>query len=214
MKKTETIELIDRLSSNLQPARRRGSLLGIAMLIGAAIAFGMLLFMLGLRSDLFQGLAQSALWMKWGLALTTAAMAFALCLQLARPEGRPGWWPIALVVPIVALAGFACIQVSRLPLADRRAMWLGDSALQCSWCIPVLAMPLLVATLVAFRRFAPTRPRLAGFSAGMLAGAVSAAIYALHCGESAPAFVAAWYSLGMLIPALVGWIVGPRVLRW
>jgi hypothetical protein len=214
MKKTVTNELIDQLSSNLQPAPGRTSLFGIAMLVGGALAFGLLLFLLGVRSDLFHALAESAFWMKWGLALTTAAIAFALCLQLARPEGRPGWYPLALVMPIIALVAFACIQASRLPPADRHAMWLGDSALQCAWCIPVLAVPLLLTTLLALRRLAPTRPRLAGFSAGMLAGAVSAAIYALHCGESAPGFVAAWYSLGMLVPAVAGFIIGPRVLRW
>jgi hypothetical protein len=141
-------------------------------------------------------------------------MAFALCLQLARPEGRPRWLLLALGMPIVALVAIACIQLFSVSENARHAMWLGQSALQCAWCIPTLAVPLLLAALLAFRRFAPTRLRLAGFSAGMLAGALSAVIYALHCGENALPFVAVWYSLGILVPALIGLVVGPRVLRW
>ena len=93
-------------------------------------------------------------------------------------------------------------------------MWMGHSAIQCFWCIPLLAGPLLLGALWAFRQFAPTRLRLAGFSAGLLAGAVAAVVYALHCDEAAPAFVATWYGAGMLFPALLGFVIGPRVLRW
>lgn len=68
--------------------------------------------------------------------------------------------------------------------------------------------------LWAFRKFAPTRPRLAGFCSGGLAGTVAAVVYAVHCTESAAAFVATWYTFGMLLPALLGLLIGPRVLRW
>ena len=51
-------------------------------------------------------------------------------------------------------------------------------------------------------------------SAGLLAGSAAAVVYALHCEETAPAFVATWYSAGMFLPALLGLIIGPRVLRW
>ena len=38
--------------------------------------------------------------------------------------------------------------------------------------------------------------------------------YTLHCPELAPAFVAVWYVLGMLIPAAAGALLAPRLLRW
>jgi len=43
---------------------------------------------------------------------------------------------------------------------------------------------------------------------------VAAVVYAVHCTESAAAFVATWYTFGMLLPALLGLLIGPRVLRW
>ena len=61
---------------------------------------------------------------------------------------------------------------------------------------------------------APTRPALAGAASGLLAGALGALVYALHCPEMAAPFLGIWYLLGMLIPAVVGAMVGPLLLRW
>jgi hypothetical protein len=49
---------------------------------------------------------------------------------------------------------------------------------------------------------------------GLTAGALGAAVYALHCDEMAAPFLATWYLLGMTIPALIGAGAGPRLLRW
>jgi hypothetical protein len=49
---------------------------------------------------------------------------------------------------------------------------------------------------------------------GLTAGALGAAVYALHCDEMAAPFLATWYLLGMTIPALIGAGAGLRLLRW
>ena len=210
----KTADLIERLATDLRPTPPRAQWLGIAILVGAALALGLLWVFFGLRADLAGALLTPAFWMKWGLALVTATAAFFLCVRLARPEGKPGWWPIGLVLPILAVGVIACVEMMGAPHPERRMIWMGHSAVQCLWCIALLAAPLLIAILWAFRSFAPTRPRLAGFSAGLLAGAAAAVMYALHCDETAAAFVATWYSAGMLLPALIGLLVGPRLLRW
>ncbi|MFO1333443.1 MAG: NrsF family protein, partial [Rubrivivax sp.] len=56
--------------------------------------------------------------------------------------------------------------------------------------------------------------RAAGFAAGLLAGAIGALAYALACTEMAMSFVAAWYTLGILMVGALGALLGPRVLRW
>ena len=71
-----------------------------------------------------------------------------------------------------------------------------------------------MATLWAMKGLAPTRLALAGAGAGLLAGALGALVYALHCPELAASFLAVWYVLGIAIPALAGALLGPRVLRW
>ena len=210
----QTSELIERLSAELRPTPRRAQLLGVAIAIGAAVALGLLWLFFGLRPDLQGAMLTGAFWMKWGFTLFTAVIAFTLCARLARPEARPGWWPVALLLPFLAVVAFACLEVSVAPQPERRMMWLGHSAIQCPWCITLFSVPLLVGILWAFRYFAPTRLRLAGFSAGLLAGSAAAVIYSLTCDETSAAFVATWYSAGMLIPAFLGWLIGPRVLRW
>ena len=61
---------------------------------------------------------------------------------------------------------------------------------------------------------APTRLALAGAAAGLLAGAIGALVYALHCPEMEAPFLGVWYVAGMLIPAAAGALLGPIVLRW
>ena len=61
---------------------------------------------------------------------------------------------------------------------------------------------------------APTRLRLVGASAGLVAGGLAASVYALHCPEMAASFVGFWYVLGMLVPTAAGALLGPRLLRW
>jgi hypothetical protein len=76
------------------------------------------------------------------------------------------------------------------------------------------ATPALAAALWAVRGLAPTRPRAAGFAAGLLAGSVGACGYALSCPEVSPAFVAVWYTLGIALTGALGAALGTRVLRW
>lgn len=61
----QTTDLIERLATDLRPARSRTRLLGVAILMGAAVALGLLLVLLGIRSDLARALFSTAFWMKW-----------------------------------------------------------------------------------------------------------------------------------------------------
>lgn len=53
-----------------------------------------------------------------------------------------------------------------------------------------------------------------GALVGLTAGAVSAVGYALHCMDDAVPFVAVWYGGTILLCALAGALLGPRLLRW
>jgi hypothetical protein len=167
-----------------------------------------------MRADLASAMLTFSFWMKWAFAAAIMAVALVMCARLSRPEGRAGELPVALAAPLLILGAFALIQLARAPQAERLAMWLGHSALRCPWNIAALSIPLVLGVLWAMRGLAPTRLRWAGFSAGCLAGAAAAVVYAMHCDETAAPFVATWYSLGILLPALFGSVVGPRVLRW
>ena len=72
----------------------------------------------------------------------------------------------------------------------------------------------MIAVMVALRGMAPTRLARAGLAAGLLAGGVGATVYAVWCRESTAAFVAVWYTLGIVACGGIGALLGPLVLRW
>jgi hypothetical protein len=78
----------------------------------------------------------------------------------------------------------------------------------------LLSLPALAGALWVLRSLAPTRPRAAGFAAGLFAGAAGAFGYAFACVEESAAFIALWYSLGIALAGALGALLGPRVLRW
>lgn len=210
----KTAELIDNLATGMRPALPRVPRLLLAMAVGGGVALALLWSTFGFREDLGQAVLSASFWMKSTFALATAVVAFGLCARVARPESGPGLWLAALVLPPLFAAGMAGIEMVSATPADRSMLLLGHSVAKCLVCIAVLAVPLLFAVLWAFRRFAPTRLRLAGFSGGLLAGAIAAAVYSMHCEETSLLFVATWYGFGMTLPAVLGLLLGPRMLRW
>ena len=59
--------------------------------------------------------------------------------------------------------------------------------------IPMLSVLPLAALLFALRQGAPSRPALTGAVAGLAATGIGATLYASHCMDDSPLFMAAWY---------------------
>ena len=119
-----------------------------------------------------------------------------------------------MAVPVLGMTLIAGLELANTPSGRWLAMWLGDSWTICSRNVFLLALPIFAGLLWSFRRLAPTRLALAGTSAGIAAGAWGATLYCLHCPETSALFVLTWYTLGILGAALVGRVLGPRLLRW
>jgi hypothetical protein len=100
------------------------------------------------------------------------------------------------------------------PAQDRPALLWGHSWVACSLTIGLISVPTFISSLAALKDLAPTQPAWAGAAAGVMAGGVGAAVYALHCDETSAVFVAVWYVAGMLLPACAGALIAPRLLRW
>jgi hypothetical protein len=134
--------------------------------------------------------------------------------RAARPAA--GWHRAAGALLLVAalMAAWAGVVMGEAPAAARAALLLGQSWASCPWRVAALSLPAWLLAIWALRGLAPTRARLAGFAAGLVSGAVGALGYALFCPETSAAFVSIWYSLGMLVPAAVGALLGPCLLRW
>ena len=49
---------------------------------------------------------------------------------------------------------------------------------------------------------------------GGLLAMMAATLYAAHCTDDSPLFIAAWYSLAIAFVTVVGAVIGSRALRW
>ncbi len=153
-------------------------------------------------------------WEKLGFAASIAAISLLLAVRLGRPGVGMGNTAQALMAPILAIWILAGIAFAGAEPGQRAALFFGDTWKVCPFLIATLASPVFVGSFWAMRDFAPTRLRLAGAAAGMFSGGVGAAVYCFHCPELDAPFIAFWYLLGILIPAAIGALIGPRLLRW
>ena len=119
-----------------------------------------------------------------------------------------------VVAPFVAIVLLAAISLAFAPITYWDDMIVGDRWLECLLSIPVIAIVPFAAIIWALRRAAPTDLVRAGALAGLIAGAVSATGYALHCVDDSLPFVALWYGGTIVICTIAGAMLGPRLLRW
>jgi len=185
----------------------------LAALAGAAVAAVILVAWLGLR-PMGEAMVNPSFWMKAAYTSALALGALAVAARLARPGGRAGRGLLLLAAPLAAIVALAVIQAAVTPMPERAAIWLGVTWTLCPWRILALSIPVYAAVVLALRRLAPTEPVRAGAAAGLLAGAVGATVYGFYCRESAPAFVAVWYTAGVALSAALGALTGGRLLRW
>jgi hypothetical protein len=64
------------------------------------------------------------------------------------------------------------------------------------------------------RHGAPARPALAGAMAGLISAGLAATVYASHCTDDSPLFVATWYTIAIAAVTAVGALIGAKVLRF
>ncbi len=212
MKTDDLIEALvqDAAEPQRSPAQR---VLG-ATVLGALAAATLFVFALGVRSDLSSAFETWRFAFKFALSLVSMACAWRACLELTRPEVRlmdvVGW--IAVTPTLLAVAVF--YELAVIPPAHWYERAAGLYASTCLSAIPLLSTVPLVALLIALRAGAPRSPAATGAVAGLLAGGLSAALYATHCPDNSPLFVAIWYTLAVGLVTFTGAFAGHRVLRW
>lgn len=211
-----TDELVRMLATGLEPvppgvARRRWLL---ALTGGLAAAVLLMLLTLGLLESIGTTAQVPMFWVKLGMPLALAAIALGTVQRLAIPGADASRMLPLLALPFLFVWGLAGSVLLSVPPDARAALVLGETWNVCPALICGLALPTFGTAIWALRGLAPTRLRLTGFIAGLLAGAVGALVYAFHCPELAAPFVGTWYVLGILLPASAGALAGPWLLRW
>jgi hypothetical protein len=210
----KTEQLIDMLARDAGPAPRAVAARRLvpAILLGLAASSLLALLVLGpLPGAAFQ---TPAPWIKLAYAFSLAAAAAVLTARLAKPVAqlKTPQSAVSAVVAAMVLAGLAALFLT--PAEDRWKAVIGQTWLICPWFLMGLSLPALAVILLAVRGLAPIHLKRAGFASGLLAGAMGATGYALHCPESSTAFVAIWYTVGIGLTGLLGRALGPIALRW
>ncbi|TQV62853.1 MAG: DUF1109 domain-containing protein [Halothiobacillaceae bacterium] len=191
-------------------ARRFAPALGLGMLVAGLMMVGLL----GVRPDLAEAARLPMFWVKLGYVAILAVVSLMAVLRLSRPGVRLDKVPAALVASVLSMWVLAAFVLIHAEPAQRMGMVFGNTWKECPSLIAMLSLPIFAATLWAMRGLAPTRLKWAGAAAGFLSGSMGAVIYSLHCPNLDAPFIGTWYLLGILIPTLVGALLGPRLLRW
>jgi hypothetical protein len=148
------------------------------------------------------------------VTLCLAIPALLLLPRVATPLTRTRALSRALwLAPLVLLAG-VLLELAVLPGDLWMPSAMGRNARWCLAMVPSLAAVPLAATLYCLRQAAPANPARAGAVAGLVSGGFAAAIYALHCTDDSPLFVALWYTTAVLFVTAVGAGLAARLARW
>lgn len=214
-----TDRLIDMLSANLEPVGRVrfAKTLVLAMLVGSAVAFGLMLATVGPRADL-----DSTAHLRWTsakllFALSVIGTAAPLLLRSMRPGLEKETHAEIIFLPFLAAIAAALAMLLFVPLP----VWIGmlrgatsASPAHCLRCIIFFAVVPFAALIWTLRHGASTRLSLSGAIAGVAAGGLGAAAYAFNCTSDTIPFIAVCYGAAIALCAFVGAQLGPRLLRW
>ncbi|MDJ1157932.1 NrsF family protein [Chelatococcus sp. SYSU_G07232] len=211
----KTTQLIDALVQD-QATRSPPVATVCAVALVPAVVTATVLFMmaLGPRPDIAAAAETPRFLFKFVVAFGLTVTALALLPRLAQP-GRDlrGRGRVLLLAPLL-LAGAVATELILLPAAEWWPRLVGRNLAVCLVSIPALSLAPLAALLVALRHGAPTAPGVAGAVAGLAAGGIGATLYAAHCTDDSPLFVATWYTLAVALVVVAGAAIGRRVLRW
>ena len=212
----KTDDLINLLGTNIEPVRggqlRNTLLAGLA--VGALAALCLTLMFFGAPEMAFGGenFGLKVVGLAFALGLITAGTSF--LFRAARP-GEPGRKPLMFIGLLFVAAVAACIATLAVsdPASWRSAVF-GPHWAACLLCIPLFAIAPFASLMWALRREAPTNPVWTGAVIGIVAGALAAAAYTLHQPAGSIPFIVFWYGGPVVVCAVIGAILGPRLLRW
>lgn len=211
----DTDQLIRTLAAdNAYRARPVGFALMLALLAAAPVSLLIFFAELGVRPDVMTAMRNPFFDLKFAVTLALAASAIAVSLHLSRPEASLrgfGWWLLIPAGILVAAIGGEMTIPQRTPMMTRL---IGKNSMACMSAIPAMSLPLLIGALYGLRQGAPAHPAMAGAVAGLLSAGLAATIYASHCTDDSPLFVATWYTLATAIVAGLGALMGKRALRY
>src|SRR6476646_3702948 len=212
-----TDELINTLVADhaVQPRPKPvGDGLVMAIIGGLAISGALFALTLGVRPDIVSALGTWRFDLKLLVNLVLMIAATWVSLRLSSPTTKPISAMRALLVPALLLLASVIYELVTVPASAWPSRAMGVNGVMCLASIIFLSVLPLTATIYALRQGAPTSPAVMGAVGGLLAGALGATVFAMHCTNDSPLFVAIWYALAIGLMSMLGLVVGRHALRW
>ena len=210
-----TDQLIRTLAADgAYPVRPVGFVLMLALLAAAPLSLLIFFAELGVRADLMTAMRNPFFDLKFAVTISLAISAIAVSLHLTRPEASLrgfGWFLLIPAGLLVAGISGEMMMPQRTPMMTRL---IGQNSRACLLAIPTMSLPLLAGALMSLRHGATSRPGLTGAIAGLVSAGLAATIYAAHCTDNSPLFVATWYTIATAFVAALGAIAGSKLLRF
>jgi hypothetical protein len=186
----------------------------MAIIAGFAISAALFSITLGLRPDILSALGTWRFDLKLGVNLVLVIAATWVALRLSSPTTNPLSAMRALLVPTLLLLAAVVYELVTIPASAWPSRAMGVNGVMCLANIIFLSVLPLAATIYALRQGAPTSPAMLEAVGGLLAGGLGATVFAMHCTNDSPLFVAIWYVLATGFMSMFGLVVGRQALRW
>ena len=154
----------------------------------AAVAFALTL---GVRPDAASAILTWRYDFKFVVTLTMAATSARLMWRLARPAANARPAKLAMAAAPLLLLGAVLYELWAIPSSAWLPRAIGHNSVACLISITLLSIAPLVAASMRCGGGAAAAG-LAGAAAGLLASALAATLYAMHCPDNSPLFGAIW----------------------
>jgi hypothetical protein len=210
----KTNDLISLIAEDAPVTLRFGRAMALALCAGTFLSIILFLLVVGIRQNIGEAIETARVALKIAATLLLAIAASSLVFRIGRPGLPLRARALSLALPLLLVVGAVIAEMVATPTSSWAARMMGRHASFCVFFIPVLSLAPLVGFFLVLREGAPANPGLAGAVAGLAASGIAAAIYAWHCPDDSPFFVATWYTTAIAIVTLAGYAAGRQLLRW
>jgi len=206
--------LIEGLVEELAPVRTLKPKSGLAIVGGLTLLACLIVATgLGVRDDLMMGMADAMFFLRSGVLLMLGIATAITAVNMARPgvgKLSRGWIWALITAALFPLTAAIMSAIAMPPVEALRPM----EGLKCLTVSGIAALAIGSGLTLWLRQGAPTSPERAGWLTGLAAGALGAAAYSLHCPFNDIYYIGLWFTIPVLLSAIVGRLLVPRLIRW
>lgn len=208
--------LIDRLTADLRPVRRRSPRRDLLLLLALGVAETIFYLLLrGMRPDMDAAMVEPSFWWKAGSLAVLVVVGGVTAFGSFDPAGSPrrGLRAAGIVAALVLASGWMIDAAGDggQVLLDRLA-W--RDGIDCLFAVVVLSLPPILALGLMMRRGAPTDPRRTASAVGLTAAAWGGLVFVFRCPHDDPLYIVFWFAASILLVVLAARLILPRLARW